>query len=72
MLQLVKRLCEAIGSHLSGRDVLQVDFAVLDLVLDVVVVDIDVLRTLMMTFRGDELYRRLIVAKELQRGNVRA
>jgi hypothetical protein len=35
-----------------------------------VVVDINVLRTLMITFRGDELYRRLVVAKELQRGNV--
>jgi hypothetical protein len=70
MLQLIKGLCKAVSSHFGCRDILEVNFAVLDLVLDVVIVDINVLCTLVMTLRGDKLDRRLIVAKELQWGNV--
>ena len=70
MLEFIERLSRPVSGHLSSRDVLEVDFAVLNLILNVVVVNINVLRTLMTTLRGDELNRRLIVAKELKRGDV--
>jgi len=70
MFQLIKALRKAVSSHISCRDVLELNFAVLHLVLDVVIVDINVLCTFVMTLRGDKLDRRLIVAKELQWGNV--
>ena len=72
MLEFIERLSRPVSGHLSSRDVLEVDFAVLNLILNVVVVNINVLRTLMTTLRGDELNRRLIVAKELKRGDVYA
>jgi hypothetical protein len=70
VLKFIERLSKPVSGHLGSRDVLEVDFAVFNLILDVVVVDINVLRTLMMTLRGDKLYRKLIVAKELKRGDV--
>jgi hypothetical protein len=62
MLAFIERLSKSVSSHLSSRNVLEVNVAVLNLILDVVVVDINMLRTLMMTLRGDKLNRRLIVA----------
>jgi hypothetical protein len=70
VLNFIEWLSKAVSGHLSCRDVLEVDFAVLNLILNVVIVDINMLRTLMMTLGGDELNRRLIVAKELKRGDV--
>ena len=70
MLKLVERLSKAVSSYLSSRDILEVDFALLNLILNVVVVDVNVLCTLVITLRGDKLNRRLIVAKELKRGDV--
>jgi hypothetical protein len=70
MLAFIEWLSKTVSGHFSRRDVLEVYFAVLNLVLNVVVVDINVLCTFMITLRGDELNRRLIVAKELKRDNV--
>ena len=50
-----------------GAYVLESQVTVLDAILDVVVVDIDVFRTLVMALRGHEIYRRLVVAIELDR-----
>ena len=65
MSQLVKRLGESVGSHLVGAYVLESQMAVLNAVLDVVVVNIDVFRTLMVALGCDKVNRRLIVAIEL-------
>jgi hypothetical protein len=70
VLNFIKWLSKAVSGYLSYRDVLEVDFAVLNLILNIVIVDINMLRTLIITLRGDELNRRLIVAKELKRGDV--
>jgi hypothetical protein len=70
MFTFIKWLSKSVSSHLSSRNVLEVNVAVLNLILNIVVVDINMLCTLIMTFRGDKLNRRLIVAKELKRGDV--
>jgi hypothetical protein len=65
MSVLIKRLREAVSSHIVSANVLEADMAFLDTILDVVVVYIDVLRTFVMALSADELDRRLIVAVEL-------
>jgi hypothetical protein len=64
-LTLIKRLREAVSSHIVSANVLEADMTFLDTILDVVVVYIDVLRTFVMALSADELDRRLIVAVEL-------
>jgi hypothetical protein len=70
MLAFIKWLSKTVSGHFSRRDVLEVYFTILNLVLNIVVVDINVLCTFIITLRGDKLNRRLIVAKELKRDNV--
>ena len=65
MSQLVKWLGESISSHLVGAYMLESQVAVLDAVLDVVIVDINVLCTLVVALRGNQVNRRLVVAIEL-------
>jgi hypothetical protein len=72
VLNFIEWLSKAISGYLSCSDVLEVDFAILNLIFNVVIVDINVLCTFIVTFRRDKLNRRLIVAKELKRDNVYA
>jgi hypothetical protein len=59
-----------ISGYLSSRDILEVDFAILNLISNIVVVNINVFCTLRIILRGDKLNRRLIITKELKQGNV--
>jgi hypothetical protein len=65
MSVLIKRLSEAVSSHIVSANVLEAEIAFLDTILHVVVVYIDVLRTFVMALSADELDRRFIVAVEL-------
>ena len=65
MSVFVKRLREAVSSHIVSADVLEAEMAFLNAILDVVVVYINVFRTFVMALGADELYRRFIVAVEL-------
>jgi hypothetical protein len=58
MSVLIKRLSEAISSHIVSANVLEAEIAFLNTILDVVVVYINVLRTLVMALGVDELDRR--------------
>jgi hypothetical protein len=65
MSVLIKRLREAVSSHIVSANVLEADIAFLDTILNVVVVYINVLRTFVMALSANELDRRLIVAVKL-------
>jgi hypothetical protein len=58
----VERLGETVGSHSGSADVLDLEVAVADALLDVVVVDVDVLSTLVVSVSVEELDGRLVVA----------
>jgi hypothetical protein len=62
---LIKRLCEAVSSHIVSSNVLKAKVAFLNTILNVVVVYINVLRTFIIALSADKLDRRLIVAVEL-------
>jgi hypothetical protein len=66
MLKFIKRLSKPVSGYLSSRDVLEDNFAILNLILNVVIVDVNVLRTFIITLRGNELNRRLVVTKKLK------
>jgi hypothetical protein len=51
----IQRFGEAIGCHLMSSHLAHGKVAVLDAILDVVVVDINVLCTLVMAISGEEL-----------------
>jgi hypothetical protein len=70
VFKFIKRLSKTVSGYFSSRNVLEVNFAVLKLILNVVVVDVNVLCTFIITLRGNELNRGLVVTKELKRGNV--
>jgi hypothetical protein len=70
VFEFIKRLSKTVSGYFSSRNVLEVDFAVLNLILNVVVVDVNVLRTFIITLRGNKLNRGLVVTKELKRGDV--
>jgi hypothetical protein len=50
VLSFVKRLSKAVYCYLRGRDVRKLDLTILNSVLNVVIVDINVLCTLIVTF----------------------
>jgi hypothetical protein len=66
MLKFIKRLSKPVSGYLSSRDVLEVNFAILNLIFNVVVVDVNVLCTFIITLRGNKLNRRLVVTKKLK------
>ena len=61
MLKFIKQLSKTVIGYFSSKDVLEVNFAVLNLILNIVVVDINMLYTLIITLREDKLNRRLII-----------
>jgi hypothetical protein len=66
MSVLIKRLSEAISSHIVSANVLEAEITFLNMILDIVVVYIDMLHTFVMALGVDELDRRFIVAVELE------
>jgi hypothetical protein len=62
---LVKRLSKAVGSYIVSTNVLEVKVAVFNAVLNIVIVNINVLRTFVMALSANKLDRRFIVAVEL-------
>jgi hypothetical protein len=72
VFKFIKRLSKTVSGYFSSRNILEVNFAVLNLILNVVVVDINVLRTFIITLGGNKLNRGLVVTKELKRGDVYA
>jgi hypothetical protein len=62
---LIKRLSKAVGSHIVSTNVLGVKVAVFNAVLNIVIVNINVLRTFVMALSANKLDRRFIVAVEL-------
>jgi hypothetical protein len=58
MSVLIKRLSEAISSHIVSANVLEAEIAFLNTIFDVVVVYINVLRTFVMALGVDKLDRR--------------
>jgi hypothetical protein len=66
VFKFIKQLSKTVSGYFSSRNVLEVKFTVLNLILNVVVVDVNVLRTFIITLRGNELNRGLVVTKELK------
>jgi hypothetical protein len=62
---LIKKLSKAVGSYIVSTNVLEVRVAVFNAVLNVVIVNINVLRTFVIALGANELDRRVIVAVEL-------
>jgi hypothetical protein len=62
---LIKRLSKAVSSYIVSTNVLEVKVAVFNAVLNVVIVNINVLRTFVMALSANKLDRRFIVAVEL-------
>jgi hypothetical protein len=63
----VEGLCKSVSGHIVGTDMLQRDMPCLNAVFDVVVVDINMLSTLIVTLSVHEVNRRLVVAVQLNR-----
>jgi hypothetical protein len=57
VFKFIKRLSKTVSGYFSSRNVLEVNFAVLNLILNIVVVDVNVLRTFIITLRGNKLNR---------------
>jgi hypothetical protein len=70
VFKFIKQLSKTVSGYFSSRNVLEVNFAILNLILNVVIVDVNVLYTFIITLRGNELNRGLVVTKELKRGDV--
>jgi hypothetical protein len=62
---LIKRLSKTVGSYIVSTNVLEIKVAVFNAVLNVVIVNINVLRTFVIALDANELDRRFIVAVEL-------
>jgi hypothetical protein len=62
---LIKGLSKAGGSYIVSTNVLEVKVAVFNAVLNIVIVNINVLRTFVIALSANELDRRFIVAVEL-------
>jgi hypothetical protein len=65
MSDVVKELGETICSHVLGTDMLELYIVITDLVLDVVIVDVNVLCTLVVTLSVYEVNGWLIVTVQL-------
>jgi hypothetical protein len=65
MSDVVKELGEAICRHVLGTDMLELYIVITDLVLDVVIVDVNVLCTLVVTLSVYEVNGWLIVTVQL-------
>jgi hypothetical protein len=65
MSNIVKRLGKTICSHVFSTDMLKLFIAIIDLVLDIVIVDVNVLCTLVVTLSVYEVNRWLIVTVQL-------
>jgi hypothetical protein len=53
MLSFVKRLSKAVYCYLYSRDVRKLNLAIVNSVLNIVIVDINMLCTLIVAFRSD-------------------
>jgi hypothetical protein len=53
MLSPVKRLSKAVYCYLRGRDVYKLNLAILNSILNIVIVDINILCTLVVAFRSN-------------------
>jgi hypothetical protein len=62
---LIKRLCKTISSYIISANVLEAKVAFLNIILNIVVVYINVLRTFVIALSVNKLDRRFIVAVEL-------
>jgi hypothetical protein len=62
---LIKRLSKAISSCIVSTNVLEVKVAIFNAVLNIVIVNINVLRTFVIALGANKLDRRFIVAVEL-------
>jgi hypothetical protein len=64
VLKFIKRLSKPISSYLSSRNILEVNFTILNLILNIVVVDIIILYTFIITCRDNRLKERLVITKK--------
>ena len=72
MLLFCERLCKSICRHLIGRHVVKVDMIRSNLLANVVVLDINVFRLLMILRVLSEVKGALIVSIHLERAQIRA